>query len=186
MCKLLSRWWTHNQTDNVLWRSSQSGGRATTRRKKGLSTEVHTNDICATDPIAFPLMKAFSIEVKRGYKGAVLSDLMDVSCTALTKQPYEEWLEQARNGMIMSKSLYWMLIHRRDKREATIVMPAAVFTPETIHPDTILKQHIEFLRMRWISRQTDEATPLIQLRLEDFLRCVTPDHVRALVEDHNA
>ncbi|MBM3120244.1 MAG: hypothetical protein FJ006_12010, partial [Chloroflexi bacterium] len=46
----LSLWWTHGERDDVFWRSSMSGGRATVRAKKGQKTAYQNGDITATDP----------------------------------------------------------------------------------------------------------------------------------------
>ena len=75
--KALSRWWTEGERDDIFWRTSQSGGRATTRKKQGKSTKNQDGDICATDPIGQPLLDITTIELKVGYKSWNIKELND-------------------------------------------------------------------------------------------------------------
>jgi hypothetical protein len=67
LSKQLSLWWTNDQRDDVMWRTSQSGGRATQRAKKAVSTRYSYGDISFTDPLAQPLFDLLVISAKRGY-----------------------------------------------------------------------------------------------------------------------
>src|SRR3954464_11883516 len=77
LCKRLSLWWTDGERDDVFWRTSQSGGRATSRTKKGKKTKNSYGDICAVDPIGQPLLDLITFEVKRGYNKDSFTDLLD-------------------------------------------------------------------------------------------------------------
>lgn len=63
----LSLWWTEYERDDVIWRTSGSGARATTRQKAGKTTAAGHGDLTFTDPIAKPLFDVLYIENKRGY-----------------------------------------------------------------------------------------------------------------------
>lgn len=65
ICKRLSLWVSGLERDDLFWRSSMSGGRATVYRKGG-GTRVHAQagDISAVDPQGADLLKLFTIEVK--------------------------------------------------------------------------------------------------------------------------
>lgn len=65
--KILSRWWTSDLADDVIWHTSGSGGRATTRRKAGKNTVNASGDLCYTDRSAKSLFDFMLIECKRGY-----------------------------------------------------------------------------------------------------------------------
>ena len=67
VAKALSLWWTEGSRDDVFWRSSNSGGRATARRKRGQRTAGQHGDIAATDPVGEPFLKVVTIELKAGY-----------------------------------------------------------------------------------------------------------------------
>ncbi len=51
ICKLLSLWWTNDKRDDIFWRTSGSGARATTRSKTKQKTFGQYGDVQATDPI---------------------------------------------------------------------------------------------------------------------------------------
>lgn len=123
MARRLSLWWTGGDNDNVLWRTAQSGGRATTRAKAGKNSRVHCSDLCAIDPVAEPLMRALCIELKKGYSKETIHDLLDKP-TRAKRQKYEEWFDKAERDRLRAGALYWVIIHMRDRREPLIWMPA--------------------------------------------------------------
>lgn len=117
ICKLLSSWWSRGKRDDVFWRSSQSGGRATQRMKQGKSTYGSYGDIAAIDPIGDPLMKVVTIELKRGsYQGRV-GDLLECKPSPV-QQPFEKALAQAYRSHQDAQSLGWLLVSRPDHRVA--------------------------------------------------------------------
>lgn len=128
LCRKLSLWWTQSlklPRDDVFWRTSNSGGRATTRSKKGKRTTNHYGDICAVDPIGQPLIDLLVIEAKRGYNRCTIADLLDKSEGAAI-QTYEGWFTKAQSDCQASGSLSWILIHKRDRREPLVFMPRVV------------------------------------------------------------
>lgn len=64
MCRTLSLWVSDLKRDDLFWRTSQSGGRATFRAKRGLSAEVHVADISAIHPMGNRLLDHFVVECK--------------------------------------------------------------------------------------------------------------------------
>ena len=90
MAKYVSLWWTDDERDDVFWRTSNSGGRATVRSRSEQETFGQYGDLQATDPIGQPLIDFFSIEIKRGYKGATIADVLDRP-TKVAMQPWEKW-----------------------------------------------------------------------------------------------
>jgi hypothetical protein len=67
LAKQLSRWWTHGDRDDLIWRTSQSGGRATQRAKQAVRTKYGYGDLTFTDPAAKSLFDLLVISAKRGY-----------------------------------------------------------------------------------------------------------------------
>ena len=116
ICRKLSLWWTDGARDDVFWRTSQSGGRATTRAKAGkaLQAKGAYGDIAAIDPVGEPLINAVSIEVKRGYNRFSLQDLMD-GTPAEERYGLASFLDQARRDAAAS-GREWLLIWKRDRR----------------------------------------------------------------------
>lgn len=74
IAKYLSRWITYGDRDDVFWRSSNSGGRATVRAATGSAGGLVSGDLCAVRPEGFPLLEVFVIECKF-YKDLKLQDL---------------------------------------------------------------------------------------------------------------
>ena len=74
ICRTLSLWVSKGTSKNLFWRSSQSGGRATTLRKKGENLSVHAGDIAAIDEVGKPFIDRFFVECKR-YKSLHLDAL---------------------------------------------------------------------------------------------------------------
>lgn len=119
-------WWTRNKRDDVFWRTSGSGARATTRRKAGKSTFGQCGDVQAVDQaVGQPLIDLLSIEIKRGYNAAIIHSLLDKAEHAAV-QPFERFIVQAELDMEHSTSLYWFLITKRDQRCPLVSMPLAL------------------------------------------------------------
>ncbi len=126
--KRISLWWTQDDPvldDNVFWRTVQSGGRSTTRVKAGKDGSLHCSDLHAINPIGDPLMKLVTIELKNGYNKANVHDLLDKP-SRYKLQKYEEWIIKAERDRVRAGSIYWMLIHHRDRREAMVYFPEAL------------------------------------------------------------
>lgn len=164
LCYQLSYWWTGDPDSCVMWRTSQSGGRATIRSRKGKQTSGHHGDICATDPVAEPFFRMFALEAKRGYNRYSIQDILDKPRKA-TKQEYEKWLEQAEQSRKGSGARFWLIVFKRDKREALAFFSheLAAKWPLLLRPDHI------------------SCSGGVLLKLEDFLYYLKADDVRLLL-----
>lgn len=118
----LSKWWTNGERDDVYYHTHDSGGRATKRTAKGKSTKGLHGDIHAVDPIGQPLLDLFVLECKNGYPRATLHDLLDKPNKA-AKQTWEKWIEKAEASAKAAGVDWWLIFHRRDRRETVVVMP---------------------------------------------------------------
>jgi len=69
MCKILSLWWSEsdNGRNDIFWRTSQSGGRATERKKKGMKTAGSYGDMMAIHESGKPFERFILTEFKKGY-----------------------------------------------------------------------------------------------------------------------
>ena len=126
VCKLLSKWWTNGERDDIFWRSSQSGGRATQRAKFGKRTYGSYGDIAAVDPIGEPLLKLFTIELKRGSSHSSPGDLLDFKA-ANASHPWAKCIQQAARSAEDAKSVGWMMICRRDHRRSVVFLESRIF-----------------------------------------------------------
>lgn len=170
VCKSLSLWWTHGKRDDIFWRTAGSGGRATTRGKHGKSTANSDGDITAIDPIGQPLLDIVTLELKRGYSWApALHELIDKPDGRAAKL-YKQWFKQARQSHEQAGSFAWMIIHKRDRCKAIVIMPrvfAAYISPlggPSCFTVRVLGDGIAI-----------EAYPL-----EDFINLVSPEHIKTL------
>ena len=119
---VLSHWWTGDPDAGVFWRTANSGGRATVRTRKGRKTPNHFGDLCATDPVAQPLLDLFVVEIKRGYNRATVHDLLDRSPKSAAPV-HAEWINKVNEPAKAAGVRYWRLIHKRDRREPLILLP---------------------------------------------------------------
>lgn len=126
ICKQLSLWMSQGKSDDLFWRTSGSGARATTRAKQGKNTAAHYGDVLAVDQRGQPLMDLVSIELKKGYPGAHLSDALEAKQARTPGENWEGFIEKARIDAY-NAGCYWMLIHRRDSREAMVYIPWTLY-----------------------------------------------------------
>lgn len=123
-CKELSLWLTDGAKDDVFWRSSQSGGRATERAKKGLKTAGSYGDIAATDPIGAPFLSWLTLELKRGNSHGTPWELLASNKRSSARvRPFEACILQARESAIQAGSFSWMLVLRRDHSKTLVFLP---------------------------------------------------------------
>jgi len=124
--KKLSLWWTGGERDDVFWRTSQSGGRASARAKIGKKTYGSYGDIAAVDPVGSPLIEKVTIELKRGYKKWSILDLIDKPERA-AKQTFEKFLEQVKRDAKLAKTPCFMIIFKRDRREVCVAVSKGLY-----------------------------------------------------------
>lgn len=127
VCVELSKWWSDDKHEDIFWRTSTSGARATTRQKKGQRTSNQHGDVCAIDTDGQPLIDLLTIELKRGYAKNSIQDLIDRLPTAAA-QEIEVWINKAIISRKASGSRSWIIIMRKDRRKALVLMPSVLFT----------------------------------------------------------
>lgn len=125
MCKKFSMWWTNNKRNDVFWRTSQSGGRATERQKKGEKTAGGYGDMMATHEIAKPFENIFIIEFKKGYD-------KDVGALILIDSKQKEpsllkWWKKNEKIKVESSRKFGLVIFERNRRHPCIVMTTELF-----------------------------------------------------------
>lgn len=163
ICRELSLWWTGGRRDDIYWRTSTSGGRATSRAKKGKKTHGQYGDIQATDPRGAPFLRLFTVELKRGYPQASPLELLD---SPGKKSMWLEFLKQVKRDARRAGSPYWMLIHKRDRKETLVYLPweiAVILVAE--YPVPRLSIHLSNSRV-------------MATTLSEFLRVTPPKSIR--------
>lgn len=190
-CVALSEWWAGEKDADIFWRSQGSGGRAKRRGRKGLQTAGSHGDIMATDASGAPFIELITIELKRGYSHKNVMDLIERKATGPQTQ-IEAWIQQAEESAENAGSFSWMLVIRRDQREAIVLMPQplvkefqakgcfwdkphpfATFVFEMRHFATNSKKRIICTSRRRLSIMT----------LTQWLKCVSPKVVKQLARE---
>lgn len=132
VARQLSLWWTDDRNDAIFWRTSQSGGRAKTRMKTGRKTFGQYGDIQATDPSGRQLLDLLTIELKKGYNREPAFNAIDRP-RRFRPSVWEGFLLQATTDAQNAGTPYWMLIHKRDAREAVVFIPRILY--ERLRPN---------------------------------------------------
>ena len=174
ICKQLSLWWSHNQTDDIFTRTASSGGRATQRSKKGKSTFGQYGDIQAADPIGQPLINLVTIECKDGYAKDTIAGIVDK--TSRHHPMYEKFLEQITASWAASDSRYWWLIVRRRGRSIMIYMPTTFFRKIQDNVDSP-RNIIPRIHLR------TDIYRIIGFPLDRFLNIVDPSVLKCIWND---
>lgn len=179
ICKQLSLWWTNKERDDIFWRSANSGARATVRSRSGVTTFGQYGDVQATDPIGQPLIDLSCIELKRGYSRFTFADVLDAP-TKAKLQRWELFIQQVVADRKKSKTPFWILISRRDRREALIFIPMSFFFSLNENG-----AHLHLARP-WATitsepqRLCPEARRVFICPLSEFVRLVSPKDIITL------
>lgn len=173
LCRQLSNWWTNGKHSDVFWRTSQSGGRATTRAKSGQRTRGQEGDIAATHPSGLPFTRLFTIESKRGYPKHNPMFMIAPSKRE-GKKGFAEFIVQAKNAAGRAQTPFWLIIHRWDQRGAVVYFPYRLRTNYGFDGQWIFPS-AQF--------SFQSYGKIICLRLEDFFLAFTPDRLRQLEKE---
>lgn len=183
LCRRLSLWASGGKDDDWFWRSSQSGGRATTRFRKGKTTRGHCGDICATSKDGEWLTTLVTFEAKRGYNRVTPADVFDRP-PRLKQQGLEAFFEQAMTAAGRAGTAYWMVIHRRSGREPVVYFPQPLYFK-------LVKRKCRFagpvLKLRaGVKLGTGKSVfmSVVGMTLEGFLDGAPPATVRRLADSH--
>ena len=179
ICRQLSLWWSDGKDDDIFWRTASSGGRATQRNKKGKKTFGQAGDVQATNPIGQPLIDVCAIELKRGYSKTSVFDIVDKP-TKAKEQMYEAFFRQAIQSHKSAGSYSWMLITRRDRREAVVFIPLNLYKELKLAKDTVILFFPPYTKMTYKIK----GLPLLQIvvtPLKNFLRSVCPENIKDIV-----
>lgn len=164
ICSLLSLWWTQEDetpSDHVFWRTASSGGRATQRTKRGKVTKNHYGDVLATDPIGQPFLDVVCLDVKKGYAKFTVHDLVDTP-HEITSQEYGKWFAKVIEDGKGAGVPHWMLISKRDRREALVFLPRGLWIALAIHRTPPL----------WVNLPSIGG--VCAMKLKEFLEAVHP------------
>lgn len=191
ICGMLSLWWTDGERDDIFWRTFGSGGRAKRRGRAGKQTAGAHGDITATDPIGVPLTSVFTVEIKRGYSSYTLQDLLDRP-DGSAQQMWETWLQQVIESHEQAKSVSWVLIVQRDRREPIVFMPFGIgglFDQgfwRLVHP--FFTANFSMISRKNTGKKRLTASVrrirIMGTTLAEWFRVVRPNRVKMLAKSH--
>lgn len=165
----LSEWWTSGERQDIFWRSSQSGGRATQRRKQNKSTHNSASDISYIDEIGKPLIDFAIIEIKRGYNK--LLDLLSVIDGKKTNKPIVllEWFEKAKREAKENNRPCVIIIIRRDYKEYCVLI------------DYISALDIQYCANKSPKNFITYKNEFLLLSFKEFLSWCRPQYVKEIL-----
>lgn len=170
---LLSLWWTDGKRDDVFWRTSGSGARATARKKTGKSTVGQYGDIGALDPIGLPLIDLFTIELKRGYSNETFANIIERHQNPRVKEcQFAKFIQQAEEEHLMAKSFAWLLITKRNAREPIVTMPYYLYNLDEM-PNYNGTAIVDY----WNGSEYDS---IVSVTLKEFLEETWPSDLKTL------
>lgn len=177
VCKELSLWWTGGVRDDVFWRTSGSGARATNRAKTGRETAGAYGDITNTDAVGAPLLSLFCFELKRGYGKWCVLDMIDQRKKKECSKPclFVQFWRQARASSEQAKARYPILIFKRDQRQASIAFPMSLCL--------LLSMYSGKFTGRLLNVCVDGEKVCIST-LQDFLDYCDPEVLQRIYDSH--
>ncbi len=179
VCKQLSLWWTNNKNEDIFWRTASSGAMANIRSKKHKECFGQYGDIQAINPIGQPFIDVCTIELKRGYSKSTFADLMEPSTHANAKPcQYEKFCSQAYADYKRSNSMTWLLIVKRDRKKAIVLMPILLY-------NQLKDQGVRFLipcfHLHYILEEYGKMQMhIFGCTLDSFLTKVKPIHIKKI------
>lgn len=196
--KLLSLWWTEGDADDVIYRTSASGARATQRRKSGKGTTNSAGDLGFTDDVAKPLFQFMTMECKRGYTtvkdkatgkrvpatpSQSINILYWLDRPVTTKPPLlYQWWHKLSHDRRASGSHWQAIIFRRTGKRKTIMMEYEMFSQlcqyQDNYTDMAITISLPFANHPWPEER------YTFLDLEYFLEWLTPQTILQLLEDY--
>ena len=183
-CKELSLWWTLGEREDIFWRSSNSGGRATVRAAAGKTTSGQYGDVAAIDPLGVPFLNLVTIELKRGFSQFTIQDVFDKKNQA-AQQEWSKWYEQTVISANNAGSHSWLLITRRDQRDPLVYCPT-IFHEELCKQGCFTVEPSPFMEFTCLVRTAtptiDKCPSLTMMRWDDWRSGVSPKRIEQLIE----
>ena len=182
-CKDLSLWWSLGEREDIFWRSSNSGGRATVRSYVGKTTAGQYGDVAAIDPIGNPFLELVTIELKRGYSIFTIQDVFDKKPKA-AQQQWSTWYEQTVTSAKNAGSHSWLLITRRDQRDPLVYMPS-IFYKQLCDVGCFNVEPVPCVNFTCDVRTNldiDNSPSLAMMRWEDWKSGTNPQSLLELIE----
>jgi hypothetical protein len=183
ICKRLSLWWTEGKRDDIFYRTSASGARATQRRKVGKTTANEHGDMGYTDPSGKKLTERWVVEMKTGYAKRRTKTGRTQWCTLDILDGAENtpvlidfWLQVTEEAEHTGREP--VLVFRRNMKQACIAFRLVYFQQLLAHFGDCGRDHQRVHTIDHRLHSYDQN--IVILNLSDFLEWI-PDIRAALV-----
>lgn len=149
IARQLSLWWSGGAADDWFWRSSQSGGRATSRAKKGKTTMNACGDLAAQGPEAQKLLDLITFELKRGYPLISVADIWEKQSGG-----FHDFLDQSAKAASLAGTRWYAVLHKRNRRDPVLVicdaqMPLEISLSIWRWDDFLIPQQRDYWQQVW-------------------------------------
>lgn len=193
---LLSLWSTNGKRDDIFWRATTSGARATMRMKKGKTTSGQHSDIAATDSLGIPFTETICTELKSGYAKSGPDEFINRRWQVANKNkpkllPMETFFWQVKEAQKGGGQPYWMLIISKDRRETVVYFPDKLMrdlrSPHgDLMPSKIPEPYMTIVaKVRYDPLKTKTCRSVMHcMLLKDFLEAVSYESIKRLHKRH--
>jgi hypothetical protein len=173
-CVQFSLWWTEGKRDDICWRTSGSGSRATSRRRRsGKSTFNEFGDMKYIDPIGKSFLDTFCFEFKSYKTYDMLGVLQSVDPNRdwmkFWAKCYDDALSVPRRPFLVTKRNHGLLLGW----VTTAVMMEFDMLGYRPKPSMILRIDERIVEVKSHKISLPEHS-VVGFRLEQFLECVDP------------
>jgi len=180
MCRQWSEWFSGGQEDDLFGRTPQSGGRATERKKKGLTGFNYAGDMMAYSIRGRALTEDNYFEFKRGYTKTkkksrdAVSILNLVDNLASNKEPLLiTWWKKLEKERKTHRKKRGFLVFKRDRKEICIVMN---FKTWLVVMDLEMPLPIRSTIKKYATIKYNKIN-IVVCRLNDFFTEVSPKRI---------
>jgi len=126
ICRELSLWWSDGERDDIFWRTSGSGARATTRRRQEKKTAYEAGDVGFRCPTGKLFVDYFLLELKRGYSAGI--SVLDLIDKGTGKKPLLlQWQEKVEKEKEFTQRSWTLIIFRRNSRRTCMLMDLKLY-----------------------------------------------------------
>ena len=178
----LSLWWSDGKRDDIFWRSSSSGARATSRAQKNKTTANSAGDLCYLDRDGSSFISYFAVEIKRGYTAFDVQRVLDRE-DGTKPSILEQWIEQAAKSQEDAGAYSWLIIAKKNRAKTLAILPEFEYKSLISHRNIGDFPHI---LVSGILEHDLEDPPninrIICMSLTDFLATVKPDIVKRSIK----
>lgn len=117
-----------------------------------------------------------------------MHDLMDKPPDLLKQENIEEWVEQSRLSAENAGAKYWMIVHRRDNRDALVYLDGALY--DALTEDGTRRRFRAPISLNWCWVRTKKGNKLqaffAVVRLDAFIAAVSPQELTKMYLAHLA